>query len=109
MLEWFEHHYILTSIICFFLLVALLDQLIPRLSAAVGRPIHPQLGKRIFAGLSLALIVLTYFTVIALTALGFKALGRRLLPHPKADPNAETYWRKREKTEPTLEYLKKQF
>ena len=67
-----------------------------------------KVSRRVFAGLSLVLVTLVYCTVFALTALGFKVRGRRLLPDfRKTHPL--TYWTDREKTEPTLEYLKRQF
>lgn len=67
-----------------------------------------RLPKRVMAGISIVLVALTYVTVVALTAIGFKAFRRRLLPdYRKQKP--PTYWITREKVEPTLDYLKRQF
>jgi hypothetical protein len=73
------------------------------------RPIGRHISKFLLVAVSMAMVVLTYFTVVALTALGFKAAGRRLLPDMRKAQSASSYWTKREKAEPTLDSLKRQF
>jgi hypothetical protein len=73
------------------------------------RRIGRHISKFLLVAISMALVVFTYFTVIALTALGFRATGRRLLPDARKAQSAPTYWTHREKTDPTLDYLRRQF
>jgi len=63
----------------------------------------------ILVGLSMVLVVLTYVTVFAATAIALRIVGRRLLPDPQKMRSGPTYWTAREQTQPTLEYLKRQF
>ncbi|KPL09375.1 hypothetical protein AMJ85_06725 [candidate division BRC1 bacterium SM23_51] len=74
----------------------------------LGRQFQIKLPKRIMAAISIVLVALAYVTVVALTAIGFKVLHRRLLPDLRKQKPA-TYWTKREKTDSTLDYLKRQF
>jgi hypothetical protein len=67
-----------------------------------------RISKYILAGISIVLVGISYFTVVAATAIIFKITGRRLLPDFRRK-NAATYWTKREETAPTLDYLKRQF
>jgi len=67
-----------------------------------------RIGKYILAGVSIVLVAASYFTVVALTAIGFKLSGRRLLPDFRRK-HPTTYWTKREETAPTLDYLRRQF
>ena len=77
-------------------------------SKATGRPHVLQLGRRILAVLSVILVALSYVTVFALTAIGMKLFGKSSLPEPKKDAS-DSYWSDREKIDPSLDYLKRQF
>jgi hypothetical protein len=97
---WIQQHKILVFMICLAATVFVLCKLFP--------PFEEKIVKRILAGISIVLVALTYFTVVALTAIMFKLLRRRLLPDFRKD-NPSSYWTGREKTDPTLDYLKRQF
>jgi len=99
-MEWVRQHWILAGIICFVAANVIVAKVYP--------PYEEKVLKRILAGISIVLVAATYLTVFALTALSFKVLRRRLLPNDQRR-NDPTYWTKREKTEPTLDYLKRQF
>jgi hypothetical protein len=88
--------------------VVLLSLLFDLLLGKLGAMFRLHLPKRIMAILSIVLVAITYFTVVAATAIAFKALRRSPLSNPSANPSG-TYWAEREKSEATLEYLKRQF
>ena len=68
--------------------------------------LHLEWPKRVLTYVSVVLVAITYFTFFAATAVIMKILGKRLLPEPKEEQ--PTYWSEREKTEPTMEFMKKQ-
>jgi len=101
---WVREHWLWSIFICFGIVMGTLSLF------SLRYPIlKEKILKRILSGFSVVVIALAYFTVFALTAIGFKALGRRLLPNPGKNKDGKTYWCKREKIEPTLDYLKRQF
>jgi len=102
--KWLLEHPAIMVFLCGLALI-LLSELVDRIFEL---PFQIKLPKRLLAAISIVLVTTTYFTVFALTAIGFRARGRRLLPDFRKN-NPKTYWTEREKTEPTLDYLKRQF
>ncbi|MBM3333797.1 hypothetical protein FJY63_03965 [Candidatus Sumerlaeota bacterium] len=107
-IEWVMRHPFLAIVIALVTLTvaeSLADELSARL---FHRPLGKRIGKAIFVAISVTLLVAAYFTVVALTALAFRLLRKRLLPDFR-NKNVRSYWREREKTEPTLDYVRRQF
>jgi hypothetical protein len=63
---------------------------------------------RIMAILSLVLVTIAFFTVVAVTSILFKIRGRSPLSLV-SQATGTTYWTERGQSDPTLEYLKRQF
>jgi hypothetical protein len=99
------HFLVILCVVALSLLSLVFDLLLGRFTKVVWRT---RLGKRLLAGLSIALVTLSYVTVFALTAILMKLLGRRLLPAPRRGNESPSYWTEHKKVEPTLENLRRQ-
>jgi hypothetical protein len=67
---------------------------------------EPVIGLSLINGLIVALLVASYYTVFAATALFAQATGRTCIP--RYAPGVSTYWLPREQTPVTLESMRKQ-
>ncbi len=65
------------------------------------------IGRRIGAVITILLLTVVYCTIFALTAILLKLSGKRLLPACKK--GTQTYWLPKEKIEPTMDFMRRQF
>jgi len=99
--QWDEHPH-LVVLVCIIATILILREVYP--------PFEEKVLKRIMAGISVVIVAVVYFTAFALTAIGLKALGKRLLRDPRnGKKEPKTYWCEREKIKPDMDYLKRQF
>jgi len=97
---WIGEHGFWVILLCVVVTILILRKVYP--------PFEEKVLKRFLAGIFIVLIAVIYFTAFALTAIGFKVLRGRRLPDFRGK-NPKTYWTEREKAEPSLHYLKRQF
>jgi uncharacterized membrane protein len=108
-LAFYHHHPVLAVMLVVVTVIVVHDFVITSaIKKVFGRVYRFRIGKTLVWIVSLVLVVVTYFTVVAVTAIYMKLLGRHLLPEGMR-PAARTYWSDREKVNPTLDYLKRQF
>jgi len=104
---WLKHWWLAIPLVLGAIALAeiVVDFVLKRLSKP---PLGKKVSKRILAAVSVGMVALSYFTVVALTAIAFRLFGRRLLPDFRKK-NPSSYWTEREKAKPTLDSLKRQF
>jgi hypothetical protein len=65
------------------------------------------IGGKIGAVITTILLMVVYCTIFALTAIILKLSGKRLLPGYKK--GIQSYWVPKEKIEPTMDFMRRQF
>ena len=65
------------------------------------------IAGRIGALITIMLLTVVYCTIFALTAILLKLSGKRLLPDCKK--GTQTYWLPKEKIDPTMDFMRRQF
>lgn len=105
MINWLLEHRFILVVICI-ASVMLLFHAVDLALARLGVPFQFKLPHRILALLTLLVVTLIYFTFFGITAIFVKLTGKRLLARPGRDD--PSYWMEREKTDATLEYMKRQ-
>lgn len=65
------------------------------------------IGGKIGALVTVILLTLVYCTIFALTAIFLKLSGKSLLPAYKK--GTQSYWVPKEKIEPTMDFMRRQF